>query len=293
MSKLNKIILGTVQFGLAYGINNSLGKPSKEKIIEILDLAYDKGIRLLDTAEAYGDSHQVIANYHKNSNNRFRIISKYKKETSDLPENIKDRIKKHIADFRVNELEAYLFHDFEEFLELANRDESGIVSIKQEKLVKKIGVSVYSNKQIEEVLKYPFIELIQVPFNLLDNHKERNEILLKAKAKGLEIHTRSAFLQGLFFKEVNSLPDFFTPIKPLLLNIKKLCEKELLSVADLALNYPLSKRYIDKVLIGVDSSEQLLSNIESLKKEPTGCFEIIDDFSVKDNNVLNPSNWIL
>ncbi|WBX76170.1 aldo/keto reductase [Tenacibaculum ovolyticum] len=292
MSKLNKIILGTVQFGLAYGINNSLGKPSKEKITEILDLAYNKGIRLLDTAEAYGNSHQVIANYHKNSNNRFRIISKYKKDIPGLPENLKDRVKKHIADFRVNELEAYLFHDFEEFLELANRDDSGIISIKEEKLVKKIGVSIYSNKQIEEVLKYPFIELIQVPFNLLDNHKERSEILLKAKEKGVEVHTRSAFLQGLFFKEVNYLSDYFAPIKPLLLNIKSLCKKDLLCVADLALNYPLSKGYINNVLIGVDSAEQLLSNIESLKKEPIECFKIIDNFSVKDNNILNPSNWI-
>ncbi|MFT7900756.1 MULTISPECIES: aldo/keto reductase [Flavobacteriaceae] len=292
MNKLDKIILGTVQFGLDYGINNSVGKPSRQKIAEILDLAYDKGIKILDTAEAYGNSHQVIADYHKNSKNRFKIISKYKKDVLSLPERLIDRVEKHLSDFKVDKLEGYLFHDFNEFLELVKRDEAEIKLIKEERLVEKIGVSVYSNEQIEEVLTYPFIKLIQLPFNILDNDKKRKAILKKAKNKGVEIHTRSVFLQGLFFKELDLLPEYFMSIKPFLIDMKNICIQESLSVSDLALNYPLSKSYIDNVLIGVDSIDQLLSNITSLQKNPDKCFEVIDDFSVVDNSILNPSNWV-
>ena len=292
MNKLDKIILGTVQFGLNYGINNSLGKPSKKEVSDILDSAYHKGIRILDTAEKYGNSHQIIADYHKESKNRFKIISKYKKGVLNLPEKLTERVKKHLLDFNIKELEAYLFHDFNEFFELVKKDKSQIISIKKDKLVKKIGVSVHSNEQIEEVLEYPFITLIQLPFNILDNDRKRKKILEKAKSKGIEIHTRSAFLQGLFFKEINQLPEYFKSLKPFLIDIKDICKEKEIKVSDLALNYPLSKTYIDKVLIGVDSKEQLLSNIRSLEIKTNNCFDIIDNFSVDDNSVLNPSNWL-
>ena len=292
MNKLDKIILGTVQFGLNYGINNSKGKPSKQKVTEILDLAYKSGIKTLDTAEAYGNSHQVISDYHGESINRFKIISKYKKDAIGLSERLIDRVKKHLITFKIDQLEAYLFHDYNEFLELVKYNESEIKFIVEQKLVKKIGVSVYSNEQVEKVLRYPFVKLIQLPFNLLDNDNKRKDVLKRAKSKGVEIHTRSAFLQGLFFKEINLLPEYFKPIKHLLIDVKNICKKEGLSISELALNYPLSKVYIDNVLIGVDSKEQLLSNIESLEKNPDKCFKIIDGFSITDNNILNPSNWI-
>ena len=70
----SKLILGTVQFGLNYGINNTIGKMSEDKVFELLETAYDLGIRTLDTAEAYGNAHSVISNFHKQSKKRFNII---------------------------------------------------------------------------------------------------------------------------------------------------------------------------------------------------------------------------
>ena len=79
ISMANKLILGTVQFGLNYGINNSKGKPSQEEVKKVLDFASDKGINNLDTAESYGDSYEVIGNYHKSSRSKFKIHTKFEK----------------------------------------------------------------------------------------------------------------------------------------------------------------------------------------------------------------------
>ena len=100
----NKIILGTVQFGLDYGINNKAGKPTYDTIKEILDLAFKKNINFLDTAEAYGDSQEKIGNYHLRSLNVFKVITKFSPSRKDLPNNISERIKCNLNTLKVESL---------------------------------------------------------------------------------------------------------------------------------------------------------------------------------------------
>ncbi|MDA9003693.1 aldo/keto reductase, partial [Flavobacteriales bacterium] len=88
----SKLILGTVQFGLDYGVNNTAGKPSKENIKSILDSAYNSGIKLLDTAEAYGDSQNKLGEYHSNSTNKFNVITKFSSNTEGFSLNIIERV---------------------------------------------------------------------------------------------------------------------------------------------------------------------------------------------------------
>ena len=77
---MNKIILGTVQMGLPYGVNNSLGKVSVNDSISILDKAHDSGVRILDTAKVYGDAHKVIGEFHNCfPEKKFNIITKLPK----------------------------------------------------------------------------------------------------------------------------------------------------------------------------------------------------------------------
>ena len=71
----NKLILGTVQFGLKYGINNTIGKPKKNEVLNLLKFAYNSGIRVLDTAEAYGNAHQLIGNYHKKQDKFLKFVT--------------------------------------------------------------------------------------------------------------------------------------------------------------------------------------------------------------------------
>lgn len=288
----SKIILGTVQFGLDYGINNSSGKPSDEQIKKILDYAGSSGIRILDTAEAYGDSQTRIGDYHKTSNVTFDIITKYTRSRNDLPDNLIDRVKNNLKQLGVKKLYCYMFHNFHDYSLLLTEFKDELTYLKSSGLVDRIGVSLHSNEEIERVILDPSIDLIQLPFNLLDNSYQRKEILQMAKRRGLEIHTRSVFLQGLFFKDsfeenmkLKILRDYLTPI------FESIHSEER---NDLALNYAYRKDFIDGILLGVDNVYQLKNNLEIIKSSNVinmTIFDEIDQIKVKETNLLNPVNW--
>lgn len=283
----NKLILGTVQFGLDYGINNSSGKPSKEEVFKILDFAKVNGINLLDTASEYGNSIDLIGEY--DNKNYFNIISKFKsvKDGSTINEVLCDglnRVKK-------DKLYGYLFHSFQEFLNNKSLLKD-LLELKNQGKIKNIGVSVYSNEELEIALNDNHVELIQLPFNLLDNSNHRGRLIQDAKEKGKIIHTRSVFLQGLFFKDLNRLPNKLIPVKPSLTKIKEIADKYNLGIGDLALNYVISNPYIDGILIGVDNVDQLKLNLQSIEKGiPTELIDEIDEIFEENIELLNPSNW--
>lgn len=287
----SKLILGTVQFGLNYGINNTAGKPSKENIKSILDSAYNSGIQLLDTAEGYGDSQIKIGEYHNNSTNKFKIITKFSSNAEGFSSNIIERVHNNLKILDIDKLYCYMFHSFDDFKKYFEKYRKDLLILKRDGIINNIGVSLYSNDELESVLKFNEITLVQLPFNLLDNNNKRGNIIKKAKAKGIEIHTRSAFLQGLFFKNTNEFSVKIKPLEPYLNLLNDLCDEDY-KMNDLALNYVCNQKNIDKVLIGVDNVQQLESNILSekkhIEKELTNNIEVID---VKETKLLNPSNW--
>ncbi len=241
---LEKIILGTVQFGLDYGINNKTGKPSDEEVEKILLSAYKNKIFFLDTAEAYGDAQKRIGLFHsKHPDKRFNIITKFYQPL--FSGNIRNQILNDVKDLNVEFLYSYLFHSFQD-LNLHTNHFNELIKLKEQGLINKIGVSLYTNEEIEEVLRsFDFIELVQIPFNLLDNMNQRGKWLEKMKEKGIEVHTRSAFLQGLFFKE--KIPENLSVLTPYIKLIKDISKKHSLSITELALNYCLNQPLIDKV----------------------------------------------
>ena len=185
-----------------------------------------------------------------------------------------------------------MFHSYNDFKMNINNDPNVLDNIKNSGLVKKIGVSVYSNDEIEDLLNFKNINLIQLPFNLFDNEYQRKEILEKAKKRNIEIHTRSVFLQGLFFKDINTLTNCLLPLKNNLSKLSLILKNYNISMDSLALNYPLNKTYVDKVLIGVDSLEQLKNNIKATENDfDKSIYEKIDCIQIKNTKLLNPSNW--
>lgn len=288
-----KIIIGTVQFGLNYGINNKMGKPDYETVKEILDYAINNDINYLDTAEAYGDSHEVIGRYHQSSSKRFNVITKFSSKRNDLPAKLTDRIYKDIEVININSLYAYMFHSFADFKLYAESFKNELIKLKKEGIIKKVGVSLYTNQEVEEALRSDLIDLIQIPFNLLDNNNQRLESLKKMKERNIEIHCRSVFLQGLFFKTKNELPVSLQKLSPYIDKIHKVSKNVNVGINDLSLSYAFHQSSIDKILIGVDSVDQLKQNISSLSRSiPKYVFDQVDEIVVGEINLLNPSNWL-
>lgn len=274
----SKLILGTVQFGCDYGIN-SAGRPSGHQVGEILKECLNHEITMLDTSSAYGNSEKVLGHEMPDKEN-FRIISKYPK--CSLP--VFKKCENSLEDLGVSSLYGYLLHHFHIYAGYPEiwRD---FIELKDSGKVENIGFSLYSPEELDRILEdeIPF-DIVQIPYNIFD--RQFDPYLERLKDMGVKIHVRSTFLQGLFFKDRESLPSALSPLKKYLLALDVYASEKGLTVAEVALNSNLQNPYIDGVLIGVDNNEQLLENIRSIK-------DVHIDFypNVKEKELLNPVNW--
>lgn len=275
---MSKLVLGTVQFGLQYGIN-SAGRPSQDEVNGILEAAAKGGITTLDTSSAYGNSENILGESSV-APDQFKIVSKYPKGETPVGEMFNSSLNR----LKVEKLYGYLLHHFEVYKNNPKVWDE-FVRLKQSGKVHKIGFSLYIPEELEIILKNgsPF-DLIQVPFNIFD--KKFLPYMKDLHENGVEIHVRSTFLQGLFFKDRNALPEKLQPMKKYLLQLDEFSKSRGLSISEIALNYNLQKPYIDGVLIGVDNVEQLQMNLKSVKDTP-----IDIEIDVKEQELLNPVNW--
>ena len=275
---MGKLVLGTVQFGLQYGVN-SAGRPSEEAVKGILAAAAEGGIDTLDTSSAYGNS-EVILGECTTHEEGFKIVSKYPKGAIPVGEMFNSSLKR----LKVEKLYGYLLHHFEVYINDPKVWDE-FVALKESGKVQKIGFSLYTPEELDFVLKNnsPF-DLIQIPFNIFD--KKFLPYMKELHDKGIEIHVRSTFLQGLFFKDREALPEKLKPMKKYLLQLDESSKQSGLSISEIALNYNLQNPYIDGVLIGVDNVEQLKMNLASVKATP-----IDIEIDVKEKELLNPVNW--
>ncbi len=286
----NKLILGTVQFGLKYGINNTIGKLKKDEVLSLMKVAYNSGIRILDTAEAYGNAHQLIGDFHnKNDNLKFKIITKF-------PHKIKlsligTKIIEYLDLLHVKTLDVIMFHSFESF-QSNYKALNSLNELKSNGLINNVGVSVYTNAQLESLLNEDLITVVQLPFNLLDNSNVRGDLINRLKEKGKIIHTRSAFLQGLFFKKITDKNPIVQELKTELELLNQISVGLNCSMEELALSYCIKQKNIDNVIIGVDSISQLNANIKAASYEVNEeALKCINNIDVENLELLNPSLW--
>lgn len=286
-----KLAIGTVQFGINYGINNKTGIIKDDDLMELLSYANDNDINVLDTAFNYGNSEKRLGEFLKEDRYNFKVITKLPKGTNS--KNIFEYFNISLKNLNATSIYGYLIHDFKDYLNDKKLFQS-LSEIKQNKLAEKIGFSLYHPEELEIILndKIEF-DLIQLPYNLCDRRFE--EYFLELKNKNIEIHTRSVFLQGLFFMEPNKLSSKLKPFSTFIKKnneIKKLLNK---SMETIALNFVLQNELIDKVVIGLDNTEQLIKNITASKILLTN-----DEQNFIHNEILKieiprelliPSNW--
>ncbi len=284
-SSANKLSIGTAQFGMPYGISNKNGQVNANGIKSILDLAYENEINTLDTAKDYGKSEASIGNYLKQTKNSWDIITKVS-SANNVIEQIQDSAEKLTV-----KPTTVLAHSADLFLD--SRFQSEVQKAKDNELIHSLGVSLYNEKEINHVLESELKpEVIQLPMNILDTRLYRHGVLDKLFEKGIEIHVRSAFLQGLFYLDESELNRQFSNAIPYLIKLQSIATKANLTLAELSLLWLIGLEQVSKVVIGVDNASQLKSHLETLKKN-------VDDYILEEalyihyenENVLNPSLW--
>ncbi len=284
---MNKLALGTVQFGLDYGINNKSGQTSKAEIEKILDLAFSSGIDCLDTAQAYGDSETILGEV-LNDGKKFNIISKLDSKNIF---NVCSSFEISLKNLRVSQLYGFLYHDFNSYKNNVDSIKY-LLDYKSEGKINKIGFSLYYPDQLEFLFNENIpVDLIQVPYNIFDRRFE--SFFQEAQKRDIEIHIRSVFLQGCFFLNPDHLPSFLSKIKNKIEKLRKLSEQNKISLNSLCLNFVNINEYIDKIIIGVDTQDNLRDNIEALNEveEFTLLKNEMFDLQENDEKILLPFNW--
>lgn len=255
----------------------------------MLAAAWELGVRTLDSAAVYGNAHEVIGSFHKaNPDKRFGVVTKFLAE-SLRESGAEAALEAVLQELHVERLEGWMFHNP---AQVADSDDvlDAMAALQQGGKIGRAGVSVYSNQQVLNAAADARLQMIQMPFNLLDNGHARAEALEAAQAAGMTVHIRSVFLQGLFFMQ--SLPEQLMPLDPALEQLRTLAAQHNLSLAQLAMAYPINHPQIDGVVVGTDNAEQLTANIELASTAlPPELREAIEQIAVAQPELLNPSNW--
>jgi len=283
-----KIVLGSAQFGLDYGINNKKGKVLSSEVFKILNYANANGVSFIDTAYGYGDSEKVLGSILSSKKLFFDVVSK-------LPSCLADDVYKYfnisLQNLQINSIYGYLIHDFNSFLKNLGIWHK-LVELKNKKKIGKIGFSLYYPRELEYLLEKNYcFDIVQIPFNIFDQRFLPYLSLLKSK--DVEVHVRSVFLQGLVFKNIKELEGIFFKHRRKLSKLREYANDLNVSVSSICLNFVLLHHFVDRVVIGVDSLNNLKENfgalrvIEQIKKNYGGLVLLKED----DENFILPINW--
>lgn len=289
-----KLILGTVQLGLDYGIIKK--KPSYEESINIINYSIKNNILIFDTAQSYGNSENILSSISNNTN--IRIITKLDFGKTEDYDSIKLLVKKSCINLNLNYIDTLLLHSYKDFKNI--NIVTNIIDLKKFGLIKNIGVSVYTVEEAIEVLKNNNFTVLQIPFNYLDNKWNNNlfqNLINERKKQGnIEIHVRSIFLQGILINDYTYWPTIKNiQLKPIYDSIELLCNKYNISKAKLAVSFIYSKKWIDGIIFGVDNIEQLQKNIDIFNNISYLNDNILTDlnniFNDVPNELTNPVLW--
>lgn len=249
------LALGTAQFGLAYGLNNQAGQPAAAAVAEVLAAAQAAGLTLLDTAAAYGNSETRLGEL-VGDNAAFDLITKL---PAGPPAQVARHLREALARLRRGQLYGVLFHAFQPLQENPAAWQA-LQAARAAGQVRRIGASLYHPQEAEWLLAEGWdVDLVQVPYNVLDQRFAA--VLPRLAARGVEVHVRSVFLQGLLLREPTTLPEFFQPLAPKLTQLRALCARAGVPLPAALLLFAAYAPGVARAVIGVDSVANLHENL--------------------------------
>lgn len=271
---VNKLVLGTAQLGLTYGIANHTGKPNKQMSEQLLKIAISNGVMYLDTARAYGNSEEVIGGaLSAGWQGRVKVITKLSpllecpidSSTNVVNAFVEASFFQSCSNLRVKNLDVLMLHRVTQVFDFKGAVWNRLLKFKGDGAIKVLGVSVQSPEELEKVLNIDDVSFIQMPFNILDWRWDSiiPKIITEKSKRQLTIHVRSALLQGLLLsdsKEHWKKANVEQPEK-IISWLKDITSTNNTSIAEGCLNYVRSLEWVDGVVVGMETTKQLNENI--------------------------------
>lgn len=288
----SNLVLGTVQFGLDYGVANRNGKVDESEAELILDIAYENGIRKLDTAIAYGISESILGKLNRN---RFEIVTKLPpipKECDSPDQWTKDSIEASLRRLNVSKIHGLLLHDSS----LLSRDLGEEVYARIRKYmddgtIEMFGVSIYSFRDLEIFPDSFEYDIVQSPLNIFDQSLIQSGWLEKLHYKGVIVQIRSIFLQGLLLMESSKRPQYFQNWKAHLDQWDRWLQTNSYSPIEACIQYVRSLSLVDEIVFGVESTQHLKEILSLFRSESE--ISVPNTFVSEDRGLIDPSMWKL
>lgn len=291
--------LGTVQFGLDYGISNAGGRTPEDEVRRILDLAAARGVDVLDTAAAYGDAEAVLGRCLP-PDHGFSIVTKtlpcgrYASDeggpTAEAVARIEERFMQSLRLLGVDGVDTLLAHHAADLTRPGGERLIGLLEdLRARGLTRRIGVSVYDAAEIEAVLERFTPQVVQLPLSVLDQRLASGGQLARLKALGVEIHVRSVFLQGLALMDPEAAPEHFEPVRHRLRGYRDFLDARGLSPVQGAFAYVRSLAEPDVILVGVNDAAQLAANVDDFQAAPADLD--MAAFAMDEPRFVNPFLW--
>ena len=286
----SKLALGTVQFGMPYGVANQTGQVTRAEAKSMLQLASSSGIDTIDTAIGYGDSENCLGDIGVDG---FKIVTKLPRvpdDCLDVRDWIGHQVSASMARLGVTQLYGLLLHCPKQLVEPKGKIIcQALRELKEIGQVKKIGLSIYSPIELDQLFSLIQPDLVQAPFNLVDRRLYKSGWMQRLKANDVEIHVRSAFLQGLLLVESAMMPPKFSAWDDLWRVWRDWLKNQNVSALDACIGFAYSFSAIDRVVVGADNLMQFKQIVGATKCASPLSFP---DLESDSENLINPVRWL-
>jgi aryl-alcohol dehydrogenase-like predicted oxidoreductase len=286
---VQKLALGTVQFGQSYGVANKLGQVARSDVKAMLKFALANSIDTLDTAISYGESEVCLGEIGTQGFNLVTKLPGLPKDCKDITNWVRHEVGASLNRLGVADVYGLLLHHPEQLLGPSGLDlYKELQELKCSGRVKKIGISIYSPSELTVLYPRYSFDLVQAPFNLVDQRFYHSGWLQRLKDDDVEVHTRSAFLQGLLLMDQEDIPDKFSHWGNLWRTWHRWLADHDNSAVQACLAFPLAFSEIDRVIVGANSLSQLSQIVIAANDQREFNFP---DLQCEDESLINPANW--
>ena len=294
---LSRLMIGTVQFGLEYGVANHSGVPDFMEICAMLEDAASAGINCLDTAAGYGSSEEVLGRALAETGLKdfFFVVTKVGEKIpaefslTEARKSICESVENSLRRLQTDSLPLVMLHRDGNPAHL-----EALMSCRERGLIQRCGVSLMYPDNARHFLSDPALDAIQVPANVMDNRFR--EIISTAHARGVLTFSRSTYLQGLLLMDDSSTPAHLRPVTPDREFFSRIAKELSLSLSALLLLAMLSRSELDSLVVGMETRKQLQENIAILQSPPLP-IEILEKISAFAPTVpdwlIDPAQWCL
>lgn len=294
--RVSRLSLGTVQFGLDYGLTK---RKSQAEVDSLLDTAAEVGCTLLDTAPSYGDGERLVGDYfRRRPNHPFQVATKVAKLSRDDVASVSRMRAALEASLRssaeaLGSLAVVQLHQAEGWLLGSTELWRCVDGLRRDGFFRSFGVSVYEPEDALTLLTSapPALDVIQVPFNVLD--QRFRSVLQAASAKGIGILARSAFLKGVLTANTDALPPFLAALRPSRDRLSRLAARVGMTAGEAALAFVAGEEGVSSVLVGVDRPGEIRRNaalMDRLEALAPVRAELLT-MALEDRSLTDPRLW--